>query len=137
MASESVVLSTNPVTERSFSCQCVIRLKSLKEPSEKKKEKSVVRSFTFYGFFPLRFPLLIRFHTDKKHAESAVVKEAYLTKHVWLEKRKEWEKRVGKNGVLGQGCVLLCLACRKTSLWVLSEAARPYELGGSLHLTVH
>lgn len=99
-----------------------------------KKEKSVVRSLTFYGFFPLRFPLLIRFHTDKKRVESAVVKEAYLTKHVWLEKKK---KGGGKNGVLGQGCVLLCLACRKTSLWVLSEAARLYELGGSLHLTVH
>lgn len=33
--------------------------------------------------------------------------------------------------------MLLCLACRKTSLWVLSEAARPDELGGSLHLTVN
>lgn len=54
-----------------------------------------------------------------------------------LKKEKSGEKRAGKNGVLGQGCVLLCLACRKASLWVLSKAARPYELGGSLHLTVH
>ncbi len=86
----------------------------ISERTQWKKEKmSVVRSFPFYCFFPLRFPLLIRFHTDKKRAESAVVKEAYLTKHVWLEKKEIAGIKGGEKINIRSGLCALVLGVQK------------------------
>lgn len=81
-----------------------------------------------------RSAFLIRFHTDKKRAESAVVKEAYLTKHVWVEKRKERGKKGWGKWSIRSG---LCVLVQKDVPLGSVKSCQAVRLGGSLHLTVH